>query len=492
MHGSRRQSNAPEVADDLQAVIWEADPITFQFQYVSRGAETLLGYPIEHWLSRPTFWVDILHPDDRERAVRECLAAVAECRDHDFEYRVRTCSGGVLWLRDIVSVICEDGRPVTLRGLMVDVTPRKMREAVRGRDEGYRRVALDHSCDTVTIVDEKGVIQYSSPSVARVLGYPATERSGRNLFDYVHAEDRRRVRVILEASFAGGSVPPFVYVRYRHANGTWRVLEVTGQRLDDPCGPLGVISARDVTERMQLEEQFRHAQKMEALGRLTGSVAHDFNNLLMTIGGNADLAIDSEASLGVRSELIEIKKAADLGAALTRQLLVFSRRQQSATVEIDVNAALESIRGLLDRVLGKSIAIEFSLAAPDSHVQLGPGLLEQVVLNLAINSRDAMPTGGTFTLATTNVTLPEVQHGETTGRMLEYVALKVSDNGVGMSPDVRARIFEPFFTTKAPTEGTGLGLPTVYGIIQEANGRIEVDTALGEGATFTIFLPVSR
>lgn len=491
MHSTTPRPNA-HLVDDLQAVIWEADPVTFQFQYVSRGAEILLGYPIAHWLSKPTFWVDLLHPDDREQAVRECLTAVADCRAHDFEYRVLTHTGEVLWLRDIVSVICEHGRPVTLRGLMVDVTSRKIGEAIRGRDEHYRRVALDHSCDIVTIVDERGVIQYSSPSVTRVLGYSADQRSGTNLSDLVHPEDRRRVRVVLEAVFAGGSVPPFVHVRYRHADGSWRVLEATGQRLDDPTGPLGVISARDVTARMQAEEQFRHAQKMEALGRLTGSVAHDFNNLLMTIGGNAEFAIDSEASLGVRSELLEIKKAAELGATLTRQLLVFSRRHQIAmTTAIDVNATLESIRGLLERVLGKSIAIEFSLVAARSFVRLGPGLLEQVVLNLAINSRDAMPMGGRLTLSTTNVALPEVLNGETTGRMLEHVALKVADSGAGMTPDVRARIFEPFFTTKGPTKGTGLGLSTVYGIVQEGNGRIEVDTEPVRGTTFTIFLPLS-
>jgi signal transduction histidine kinase len=210
----------------------------------------------------------------------------------------------------------------------------------------------------------------------------------------------------------------------------------------------------------------------------------------MTIGANAEFAIESEASLGVRSELLEIKKAAELGAALTRQLLVFSRRQQMAmTTAIDVNAALESIRGLLDRVLGKSIAIEFSLRAAPALVQLSPGLLEQVVLNLAINARDAMVVGGRLMVSTSNVALPEIQNGETTGRTKKYVALKVADNGAGMTSDVRARIFEPYFTTKAPTKGTGLGLPTVYGIIREGNGRIDVETEVGKGTTFTIFLP---
>src|SRR5688572_30668074 len=232
MHSKTQQPDAPGLMDDLQAVIWEADPVTFRFQYVSRGAEVLLGYPLHYWLERPTFWVDLLHPDDREHAVRECLAAVAECRDHDFEYRVITRAGEVLWLRDIVSVICEEGRPVTLRGLMVNVTHCKADEAARGSEERYRRVALDHSCDIVTIVDEKGVIQYSSPSVMRVLGYPADQRSGRDLSDFVHPDDRRRVRVVLQAVFAGGSVPPFVHLRYRHANGSWLMLEATGQRLD--------------------------------------------------------------------------------------------------------------------------------------------------------------------------------------------------------------------------------------------------------------------
>ena len=491
MHSSERRPDGLGLVDDLQAVIWEADPVTFQFQYVSRGAEALLGYPTEHWLTQPTFWVDLLHPDDREHAVQECLSAVAEGRDHDFEYRVKTSSGEVRWLRDIVTVVCAGDRPVILRGLMVDITAQKTGEAARSREERYGKVALELSLDIVTIVDANGVIQYSSPSVARVLGYPADERAGKSLLESVHPDDRARASAILRAAFASGGVPPFVHLRYRHADGAWRVLEATGRRLDDAGVPLVVISARDVTERMQLEEQFRHAQKMEALGRLTGSVAHDFNNLLLTIEGNADFAIASETSFGVRAELLEIKKAAELAAALTRQLLAFSRRQQAATLSIDVNAALKGLRGMLDRVLGKAIAIELSLFATQSHVRLGPGLLEQVVLNLALNARDAMPSGGRLMVTTANVSLPEVQNGEPTGQMIQYVALKVADTGAGMTPEVRARIFEPYFTTKAPTKGTGLGLPTVYGIIQEGNGRIEVDTELGEGTTFTIFLPLN-
>jgi PAS domain S-box-containing protein len=491
MHASVWQSHGSDLVDDLHAIIWEADPVTLQFRYVSRGAETLLGYPLEHWVTQPTYWVDLLHPDDRAWALEQCLLAVAECRDHDFEYRVRTRTGDVRWLRDIVTVLSEDGRPVCLRGVMTDITSQKADDVARGIEEQYRRVALEHSLDIVTIVDADGVIQYSSPSVTRVLGYSAESRSGRSLLDHVHPDDVVRVRATLEAAFARDGVPPFVHVRYRHADGTWRVLEATGHRLDEPCGSLGVISARDVTERRQLEEQFRHAQKMEALGRLTGSVAHDFNNLLMTIGGNAELAAESEASFGVRMELLEIKKATGLAASLTRQLLAFSRRQQAATLAIDVNSALDGIRGMLERVLGKSVEVTLSLSARRSHVQLGPGLLEQIVLNLAINSRDAMPNGGRLMLSTSNVMLPEIHEGELTGRTQPYVALKVSDNGAGMTPDIRARIFEPYFTTKAPTKGTGLGLPTVYSIVREANGRIEVDTELGKGTTFSVFLPLT-
>ena len=491
MHAGAWQSHPPGLVDDLQAIIWEADPVTLQFRYVSRGAETILGYPLEHWVTQPTFWVDLLHRDDRARALEECLTAVAECRDHDFEDRVRTRSGDVRWLRDIVTVISEGGRPVCLRGVMVDVTAEKAGDVARGLEERYRRVALEHSLDVVTVVDANGVIQYSSPSVTRVLGYPAESRSGRSIIDHMHPDDIVRVRTMLEAAFARGGVPPFVHVRHRHADGTWRVLEATGRRLDEPCGSLCVISARDVTERRQLEEQFRHAQKMEALGRLTGSVAHDFNNLLMTIGGNAELAAESEASLGVRLELLEIKKATGLAASLTRQLLAFSRRQQAATLAIDVNSVVEGIRGMLERVIGKSVEVVLSLTARRSNVQLGPGLLEQVILNLTINSRDAMPNGGRLVLSTSNVMLPEIHDGEPTGRTQPYVALRVSDNGAGMTADVRARMFEPYFTTKAPTKGTGLGLPTVYGIIREASGRIEVDTELGRGTTFSIFLPLS-
>ncbi|HEV3437391.1 MAG TPA: ATP-binding protein, partial [Gemmata sp.] len=249
-------------------------------------------------------------------------------------------------------------------------------------------------------------------------------------------------------------------------------------------GVLGVY--QDVTERKRLEEQLRQAQKMEAIGRLAGGIAHDFNNLLTIIFGNAHLLRQLPSGTPDIPQLIDdIHDAADRAAALTRQLLTFSRRQPSRPEVIDLSEVVASLAGLLRRLLGERISVRTQVAPDPVRVRADRGQLEQVVMNLAVNARDAMPGGGTLSISTSSVTAPCGLGNAST----RFVRLTISDTGVGMSDEVKARIFEPFFTTKEPGKGTGLGLATVYGIVEQAGGHIEVESAPGAGTTFRIGLP---
>jgi nitrogen-specific signal transduction histidine kinase len=252
-----------------------------------------------------------------------------------------------------------------------------------------------------------------------------------------------------------------------------------------------LVLVSDVTEQRKLEEQLRQAQKLEAIGRLAGGVAHDFNNLLMVISGYAELLIQSLPRGDRRRESSEnILRAADRAGDLTRQLLAFSRRQVLRPSVVDLNAVISNLQKMLRRLISEDIELAVSLAPELGRVRIDPGQLEQVLLNLAVNARDAMPRGGKLAIHTANVAPDDARAAP--GAQLRpgaYVLLSVADTGVGMDSEVRARLFEPFFTTKRQGRGTGLGLSVVYGIVEQSGGSIQVDSRPGQGTTFRIYLP---
>jgi two-component system, cell cycle sensor histidine kinase and response regulator CckA len=251
--------------------------------------------------------------------------------------------------------------------------------------------------------------------------------------------------------------------------------------------------ARDVTERRQLEAQLRQAQKMEAIGQVAGGVSHDFNNILAVIMMQVQLAeMPERSSEDVRSDLQQIRAAAERGATLTRQLLLFSRRQAMEPKDLDLNQIVASLAKMLRRFIGEAIQLDLRLHGAPLLVHADPGMLDQVVLNLAVNARDAMPLGGRLLIETGEKVVGKAlasRHAEIIPGL--YVYLTVSDSGTGVAPEVMPRIFEPFFTTKEPDKGTGLGLATVFGIVKQHKGWIDVQSPPGHGATFHVFLPAS-
>jgi two-component system, cell cycle sensor histidine kinase and response regulator CckA len=346
------------------------------------------------------------------------------------------------------------------------------------RDQHYKAV-FENAIDLITFVDADGDVLFDSPSIERMLGVSPAERLGRSIFDLIHPEDLPRARAAFATAMAMRRATPFIELRLRHKDGRWRMFESVGSYVEDGGVRMGIVHSRDITDRKHLEEQLRHAQKMEALGRLTGAIAHDFNNLLTVILGYAEALLDSEVTLPVRAELREIRRASSSAASLTRQLLVFGRRMPAAFEAMDLNHVISEVSPMLRRLLGKTVHLTLELDAAHPIIRADRGLVDQVLMNLLINGRDAMPDGGTLTVTTRD---------DDGGR----VALDVTDTGHGMPQDVQARIFEPFFTTKEPGKGTGLGLATVYTIVTQAGGTIEVESVQGRGTTFRISWPLAN
>lgn len=350
-------------------------------------------------------------------------------------------------------------------------------EALERREEHYRSL-IENSMDLISILNLDGTIRYASPSHERLLGYPLDALVGKNVIAFVHPEDKPRVQTALNV----GTKERTIECRVRHFDGSWRVLESFARDLSHVAGVSGVVlNARDITERKHLQEQLHHSQRLEAVGRLAGGIAHDFNNLLMVITGYSNMLLDGMLPGDpARKDLEQVVKASERATDLTRQLLAFSRRQGVRPSLVDVNMLVQDMDRMLRRVLGEDIQLVANLAPAVKTVHADAGQLEQVILNIAVNARDAMSAGGQLTIETRNV--------ETSGG--EKVAISIIDSGVGMDPATLSRIFEPFFTTKE--HGTGLGLSTSYGIIKENAGELRVESAPGVGTAFHIELPVAE
>lgn len=646
-----------ELINSLEGIVWEGDAQTLEFLFVSSQAERLLGYPPERWLHEKDFWQTHIYPADRDWAIDYCLRATAELRDHEFEYRMIAADGRLVWLRDIVTLVIEDGRATKLRGVMIDITAQKQSGALlasqnrvlemiaRGRsladtlavitqsieeqtsnmlcsillldknNQTLHEGAAPHlpasysqvidgmsvgpaagSCGTAACLGETVIVTdiaidplwanyrelalahglracWSTPifsSDKQVLGtfamyYPEPRHPTAQDFQLIElatnlagiAIERTQAEQALLASkerfnaFMDHS-PVLAFIkdeegRYLYGNRSW--VNQFGGAVDQWVGKtdfdlwpveaaqnfrnsdLKTISsgenteslvieaqngepvrywselkfllndiadrrligglALDITEHKQLEEQLRQAQKMEAIGRLAGGVAHDFNNLLTVINGYSDLLLQQFShDNSVRPDLEQIRKAGERAATLTRQLLAFSRQQLLQPQILDLNEVVADLGKMLLRLIGEHIELVTHLQPELGLIKADRGQLEQVVMNLVLNARDAMPQGGRLVIETMNVSLDqEYNHQHPDVRPGPYVLLAVGDTGHGMDTATINHIFEPFFTTKEVGQGTGLGLATVYGIVAQSDGHLQVFSQVGRGTIFNLYFP---
>ncbi|MGZ8474555.1 MAG: PAS domain S-box protein [Candidatus Deferrimicrobiaceae bacterium] len=384
-----------------------------------------------------------------------------------------------------------DGTIYGIMSILMDVTERKAAEESRMR----LTMAVEQAGECIVVTDTAGTIQYVNPAFERITGYGRTEVVGRNPRFLKSGRQNAAFYKGMWETIGRGEVWRGTFVNKRKDGALYEEDAVISP-VRDPSGQVVnyVGVKRDVTDVRRMEEQLRQAQKMEAVGRLAGGVAHDFNNLLTAISGYSDLLLHRlPAYSTLRRDVEEIRRAGDRAAGLTRQLLAFSRRQLLQPKVLDLNTVVTTMELMLRRLIGEDIELSTDLSPSLGRVECDPGQVEQVIVNLAVNARDAMPGGGRITIGTVDVDLSPSYAGAHPGvRPGPHVLLSVADTGQGMSDETQAHLFEPFFTTKERGRGTGLGLATVYGIVQQSGGHLRVNSAAGSGTTFLIYLPRIR
>jgi PAS domain S-box-containing protein len=480
-------TSSPAVLFSLRVVDGE-----LQGRWISENVQRLVGYTPKETAS-PDWWINHLHPEDRERARAE-VATLLKAGQLVQEYRFRNRQGEYRWLRSDVCLLRDAaGEPREAIGSWSDITDRKDTELRLQESERKYRVLFESNPHPMYLFDATsfGFLAVNQAMVHHY-GYSRDELLRMTVLD-IRPPDAipRLLQVMASASTEHPPAQRLGLFVHRKKDGTLMDMDVAATRVSLPSGVAWLALAMDVTEKRSLEAQLLQAQKMESVGRLAGGVAHDFNNLLGVITGYGELLqrrLGSDARLG--RYVGDILKAASRAGDLTRQLLAFSRKQVLQPKILDLNAVVGDMERMLRRLIGEDIQLVTRLEEHLGPVKADPGQIEQVLMNLAVNARDAISKGGSLTIETSNVALDEVyarQHpGVAAGA---YATLSVRDTGHGMPPEVRARVFEPFFTTKEAGKGTGLGLATVHGIVKQSGGHITVESEPGRGTCFRIHLP---
>jgi PAS domain S-box-containing protein len=492
VEGALRESEERfrQIAENIRKVFWLTDPAKNEVLYVSPAYETIWQRDRAALLASPRAWLDAVHPEDRGRVEQ---AAVAQASgEYAEEYRIVRPDGSIRWISDRAFVVPgEDGEVSRIAGLAEDITDRK-RVADELRESERRFSDMLANLNLVSLMlDRDARITYCNDYLLRLSGWTREDVIGRSWFDlFLPPGEGNMGEEFL-------SLLRDLPAARHHENeiltraGGRRMIRWNNSVLRSATGEVvGTASiGEDVTEQRRTEEQLRQAQKMEAVGRLAGGVAHDFNNSLGVILGYTELLL-RKAGEAERGKLEQIRKATERAAGLTRQLLAFSRKQVVDPKVLDLNALLSDLEKMLGRLIGEDIDLVIVAGDDLGQVRADPGQVEQVVMNLCVNARDAMPGGGRLRVETANA---EVDATDRTGQEPmaagRYVVLTVSDGGCGMGKEVLSRIFEPFFTTKQPGKGTGLGLAMVYGIVRQAGGYVWVDSEPGSGTSFRIYLP---
>jgi two-component system cell cycle sensor histidine kinase/response regulator CckA len=475
------------LVDQSNDAVEVIDPVTGQFLDVNEKGHTDLGWSRAEYLTMRVYDID---PTINASSWPQLAERIRTAGSFGSEGIHRRKDGTMFpvevnarWVRLDRDYIVAVARDITVR--------KQTEESMRTSEERFRQL-LENGSDIITVLDADGLIRYQSPSTLRVLGYRPEDLIGHHLREFIQPEDQVRVGEAMQRALTGLERPTPLEYRVRHRDGTWPILQSLGKSMTGDAGEkLVVVNSRDITSGRQLEEQLRQSQKMEAIGQLSGGVAHDFNNLLTVIKGHIGLMhMKGQVSADIAASLGQIEGAADRASNLTRQLLAFSRQQVMQTTETNLNGLVVNLTKMLRRLLSENIAMEVECAPQPLMIRADAGMVEQVLLNLVVNARDAMPKGGQLWVKTSRVDFSgPAERLPDQARPGAFVCLTVSDSGTGIAPEVLPRIFEPFFTTKEVGKGTGLGLATVYGVMHQHEGWVRVESEVGRGTTFRAYFP---
>ena len=496
---TRTQARLEVAEENYRRLIEEIPLVTYvqrsdgAFEYVSPQAEGLLGYPAERWLADATFYENALHEDDREAVLGRRAAELERGEAEESDYRLVGRDGRAVWVHDMATFEPrQDGRPASRRGFLLDLTERKLAESALSESEQQLSLVFNGVSDLLFLIRVEPGPLYRwlavNDAFRRVTGLGDERIVGRRVEEILPLEEADAALQRYEETIAGrGSTS----VREKLRLGDGRLVDVETRLtpvfdVSGRCTHL-LGASRDVSAQELLAKKLREAEKLQAVGRLAGGIAHDFNNLLTVTslaGEHLRLRVDGDDLRDVE----QILTAAERATALTRQLLAFSRRQMLQPVYLDLNEIVSSLDSMLRPLIREDVELVTCLAPGLGSVNADRSQLEQVIVNLVVNARDAMPRGGQLAIGTEAVELDARAAWRLAVEPGSYVRLWVSDTGVGMDEALRASIFEPYFTTKGERGGSGLGLATVHGIVHQSGGAIEVESEPGEGTTFSVYL----
>jgi two-component system cell cycle sensor histidine kinase/response regulator CckA len=475
------------------------------YKYVSPSFRKTLGYDSEDVLGASVF--DRVHPEDMDRVAAEFSDGIKTKTDREVEYRYRHADGHYIWLRSSSNSLFDAAGEFV--GAIInssDINKRKQMEDKLTQREAQYRLLANNMRDQVWLMDLNLKPTYISPSVAKARGYTLEEIVQLPLDKHLTATSLQAAMEFFAIHMPKALADPSYFLRssleleFCRKNGSTYCVETAFSLVRDENGkPVSLLGVgRDITDRKRaadekakLENQLQQSQKMEAIGTLAGGIAHDFNNMLGVILGYVEIAIEQvDPAQPLHADLQEIRNAAQRSADLTRQLLAFARKQVVSPKVLDLNDTMAGMLNMLQRLIGENINLAWLPGANLWPVKIDPSQIDQILANLCVNARDAITGVGKITIETRNITLDEVYCADHAGFVPgEYVLLTMSDNGCGMDKEILGKLFEPFFTTKGVGKGTGLGLATIYGIVKQNNGFINVYSEPDHGTTFKIYLP---